>query len=81
MPGGFEHVIALQLDENMHGTEDILRHIKAGRKDIAETVEEALALATAELPEDGLILCLGGFALAGRVLAHVRGVHYDVISL
>jgi folylpolyglutamate synthase/dihydropteroate synthase len=81
MPGHYEHIIALQFGVDMCSPEQILENMKADRKDTAETVEEALNIARDNLAEDGIILCLGGFGLAGRVIAHMRGLHYDVISL
>ncbi len=81
MPGCFEHVIALQFEQDMYPADQILNQLSAPRKDVALDVEGALAVARTHLPENGVILCLGGFGLAGRVLAYMQGVHYDVISL
>ncbi|WP_417795378.1 bifunctional folylpolyglutamate synthase/dihydrofolate synthase [Terasakiella pusilla] len=77
----FHHVIALQVEEDMHPAEKILSGFNAPRKDQADDVAQALRLAQAHLPEGGVILCLGGFGLVGRVMAHLRGTHYDVIRL
>lgn len=77
----FHHVIALRLEEDMHSPDHILSHLSADHKSHAETIEQALHLAQTDLPENGLVLCLGGFGLVGRVLAHIQGTHYDVIGL
>ena len=81
MPGHFSHIIALQLEDNMYPADLILEHLSADRKDTAQSVEDALEMAKTNLVENGVILCLGGFGLVGRMIAHMRGLHYDVISL
>lgn len=77
----FHHAIALQVEDDMHPADKILSGFNATRKDKAEDVAHALQLAQENLPENGVILCLGGFGLVGRMMAHLRGVHYDVIRL
>lgn len=77
----FHHVIALSFDDDMHSREHILSHLSAEYKTKAPDIAQALRLAQTDLPEDGVILCLGGFGLVGRVLAHMQGIHYDVIGL
>jgi len=77
----FHHIIALRFEEDMHSRTHILSHLSAGRKSEAQDIAQALDLAQADLPKDGVVLCLGGFGLVGRVLAHMQGIHYDVIGL
>jgi len=81
IPSLFHHIIALDFDDAMHRSDYILSHLSAGRKSRAESIEQALHLAQTDLPENGVVLCLGGFGLVGRVLAHMQGIHYDVIGL
>jgi len=77
----FHHVIAVQPDEAMKAPDDILSGFTSKRKDKADDVAQAISLAKDHMAENGVILCLGGFGLVGRVMAHMRGAHYDVISL
>ncbi|SCA57091.1 putative Dihydrofolate synthase [Candidatus Terasakiella magnetica] len=77
----FHHLIALQPEPDMMTCDDIISCLQGEHKEACDTIEQALELASARLPENGLILCLGGFNIAGRMLAHHRDVHYDVISL
>ncbi|NVK19238.1 MAG: hypothetical protein HWE30_11125 [Methylocystaceae bacterium] len=77
----FHHVIAIQPDETMKPADAILSGFLSPKKDKAQDVAEALSLAKEHLADHGMILCLGGFGLVGRVMAHIRGTHYDVISL
>ncbi|MDV7339952.1 hypothetical protein RYZ26_10130 [Terasakiella sp. A23] len=77
----FHHVIALQVEDDMHPANEMLKAFQASRKDEAVDIAEALELAKDHRSEDGVILCLGGFGLVGRMMAHLRGVHYDVIRL
>jgi len=77
----FHQVIALQFEDDMHAPDHILAHLNATYKDTAPDIEHALAFAKNKRPENGVILCLGGFGMAGRVMAHIQGIHYDVIGL
>jgi len=79
--GRFHHVIAMSFDDDMHEANTVLRYLNANQKNTAQTIEEAINLATNNLPGNGIVLCLGGFGMAGRALAHYHGTHYDVISL
>ncbi|WP_417819196.1 bifunctional folylpolyglutamate synthase/dihydrofolate synthase [Terasakiella sp.] len=79
--GTFHHVVALQFDVDMHTPDHILTHLNATYKDTAHDIDSAITFAKDKRPEDGVILCLGGFGMAGRVLAYMQGAHYDVIGL
>ncbi len=77
----FHHVVALQCDEDMQDPADLLQMFNAQHKDKADGVAQALDLAIRHCGHEGVIVCLGGFGIAGRVLAHFNGAHYDVIGL
>jgi len=74
MQGTFHHVIAVQMEENMHQADDILAAFDAPIKQVASDIPEALKLAKDKLPEGGIILCLGGFSLCAHVLAHYQEI-------
>ncbi len=77
----FHHVAALRFEEEMMAPEFIIEQFTAHHHSFCNDVEEALKCVKATLPENGVIIALGGFAIAGRMLAHIRGLHYDVIRL
>jgi dihydrofolate synthase/folylpolyglutamate synthase len=77
----FHHIIALQFDPDMHSANYILTTLNATYKDNGHDIADALQKAQDRLPENGVILCLGGFAIAGRILAFMNDTHYDVIGL
>ena len=77
----FHQVIALQFHEGMWAANDLLDQFNAAHKSYVNSVDQALETAIEYTPEDGVILCLGGFEIVGRMLAQHIGVHYDVISL
>lgn len=73
----FDHVIALQLEEDMARPDDILAAYQATRKETTHSLDDALLRAEKDLPEQGVILCLGSFALARGVLCQMRGIEPD----
>jgi|GEM_PF-1997853 len=68
-----DHVIAFNPEGDMMPTDDILKPFEGVRKDEAFTASQAIELGKAHLQPNGVILCLGGFAIVSHIMALFDG--------
>lgn len=68
-----DHVIAFNPEGDMMAAADVLKPFGDIIKDEAHTAAEAIELAKAHLGENGIILCLGGFAIVSHMMAYFNG--------